>query len=277
MNSRVVVITGAGSGIGAALAQIYAESGAELALADVHAERLQQVVEALPRGTHVLTHAFDVADEAAWGVFSQRVRAELGGAHVVINNAGVALADTVSHMSTTDAQWLMGVNFWGVFHGSRVFLPQMLAKPCSDKPCIVNISSVFAFVSMPTQSVYNASKAAVRAFSDSLREELRPSGINVLCVHPGGIRTRIAQDARTGDLAGLAIDPHAFAAQFERGARNTPQTAAKMIFNAERRGKTRLLIGFDAKLGDWIHRLFPARSSKWFSSLISAVSRRLSK
>ncbi len=277
-DSPVIVITGAGSGIGASLAKAYADTGARLALADLNPERLAQVAQGL-RGAQVLTQAFDVSDEAAWAAFAQTVVARWGVVDVVINNAGVALSDTVSNMKTSDAQWLIGVNWWGVFHGSRAFLPQLTAPRSNrlHRPCIVNISSVFAFVSMPTQSVYNASKAAVRAFCDSLREELRGHGVQVLCVHPGGIKTRIAQDGRLGDLAGLAADPQSFVARFDQFAPNSPAFAACKILRAQQRGQSRLRIGADAWLGDVLHRLFPASVSRWFTALMYRAAARQSQ
>ena len=158
----------------------------------------------------------------------------------------------------------MNINFWGVVHGSRAFTPQLQARPGS---VIVNISSIFAMVSMPTQSIYNASKAAVRGFSDALREELRASGVRVLCVHPGGIQTRIAQQARLGDISAVADTPQALHAQFDQAARTTAPHAALAIVQALQSGRTRLLIGADAKLGDLLYRLWPTRVAPWLSAL----------
>lgn len=120
---------------------------------------------------------------------------------IVVNNAGVGLIAPVEKLSTTDAHWLMNINFWGVVHGCQAFLPQLRQRPDA---VLVNISSIFAMVSVPTQSIYNASKAAVRGFSDGLREELHGSGVNVLCVHPGGIKTNIANSARITDVSMVA-------------------------------------------------------------------------
>jgi short-subunit dehydrogenase len=187
-----------------------------------------------------------------------------GGADVVINNAGVGLVAPVHSLALADAHWLMNINFWGVVHGSRAFTPQLQARPGS---VIVNISSIFAMVSMPTQSIYNASKAAVRGFSDALREELRASGVRVLCVHPGGIQTRIAQQARLGDISAVADTPQALHAQFDQAARTTAPQAALAIVQALQSGRTRLLIGADAKLGDLLYRLWPTRVAPWLSAL----------
>jgi short-subunit dehydrogenase len=154
-------------------------------------------------------------------------------------------------------------------HGCRAFAPQMQARPGC---VIVNISSIFAMLSLPTQSFYNASKAAVRAFSDALREELRTTSprhaVRVLCVHPGGIRTRIAVNARLGDISALADNAHELHTQFARQARTSPEAAAARIVRAIQNRDTRLLIGGDARLGDWLYRLRPARASAWFTNLV---------
>jgi NADP-dependent 3-hydroxy acid dehydrogenase YdfG len=205
MNSfkaKGVVITGAASGIGEALARNLAAQGARLLLADVDIGRLDAVVAELRAGgADCLAQPCDVADVAAVQALADTALQAWGGADVVINNAGVGLVAPVHSLALADAHWLMNINFWGVVHGSRAFTPQLQARPGS---VIVNISSIFAMVSMPTQSIYNASKAAVRGFSDALREELRASGVRVLCVHPGGIQTRIAQQARLGDISAVA-------------------------------------------------------------------------
>jgi len=266
MQGRRVVVTGAASGIGEALARQLAAQGAKLLLADVDVPRLQAVVQALRQaGAEVLEQATDVADPAAVQALAQRAQAEWGGADVLINNAGVALVAPVQSLALADAQWLMGINFWGVVHGCQAFLPQLRAQPAAT---IVNVSSVFAMVSMPTQSIYNASKAAVRAFSDALREELRGSSVRVLCVHPGGIRTRIAEQARLGDISLAADSPEALRRQFERSARTSADEAAAAILQAVATGQTRLRIGLDARLGDWMFRLAPGRASAWFGGLV---------
>ena len=275
MNSfkaKGVVITGAASGIGEALARNLAAQGARLLLADVHAERLDAVVAELRAGgTECLAQTCDVADPAAVNALADAALQAWGGADVVINNAGVGLVAPVHSLDLADAHWLMNINFWGVVHGSRAFTPQLQARPGS---VIVNISSIFAMVSMPTQSIYNASKAAVRGFSDALREELRASGVRVLCVHPGGIQTRIALQARLGDISAVADTPQALHAQFDQAARTTAPQAAQAIVQALQSGRTRLLIGADAKLGDALYRLWPARAAPWLSALARRMRQR---
>jgi NADP-dependent 3-hydroxy acid dehydrogenase YdfG len=267
-----VVITGAASGIGEALARNLAAQGARLLLADLHVERLDAVVAELRAGgAECLAQPCDVADPAAVNALADAALRAWGGADVVINNAGVGLVAPVHSLDLADAHWLMNINFWGVVHGSRAFTPQLQAR---KDGVIVNISSIFAMVSMPTQSIYNASKAAVRGFSDALREELRDSGVRVLCVHPGGIQTRIAQQARLGDISSVADTPQALHAQFDEAARTTAPQAAQAIVRALQGGRTRLLIGADAKLGDAIYRLWPTRAAPWLSALARRMRQR---
>ncbi len=192
-----------------------------------------------------------------------------GGVDVLVNNAGVALVSPVVTLAPADAQWLFDINFWGVVHGCRAFIPLLRGHRGAT---IVNVSSIFAMVSMPTQSIDNAAKAGVRAFSDALREELRADGIGVLCVHPGGIRTRIAERARLADISMVATSAAELHAQFLANAPTSAEEAAAAIVRALRRGDTRLLIGADARLLDAVSRLVPTRASAWFTAL--AMKRR---
>ncbi|MEY2952162.1 MAG: hypothetical protein RLZZ401_249 [Pseudomonadota bacterium] len=272
LHNKGVVITGAASGIGQALAHALAAHGARLLLADIDLVRLETVAQAVrAQGAVCLTAQCDVAQAAALQTLADTAQREWSGADVLINNAGVALVAPVQSLDLADAHWLMNINFWGVVHGCQAFLPQMQARPGS---VMVNISSIFAMVSAPTQSIYNASKAAVRGFSDALREEVRASGVRVLCVHPGGIRTRIVQQARLRDISMTADSPQALNTQFEQSAPTSPEQAAAAIVNAVLTGQTRLLIGRDARLGDLLARLFPTRVSGWL--VARARKRRLS-
>ena len=180
--NTVAVITGAASGIGRALAVQLAQAGAQLALADVNEAALQETAQLVP--TKCTTHRVDVSDEARMQAFVAEVTAAHGRANLVINNAGVALYGTVEQLSTTDIAWLMGVNFWGVVYGTKYFLPVLQQQPAAH---LVNISSIFGIVGFPGQSAYNASKFAVRGFTEALRHELTGSHVRVSCVHPGGI------------------------------------------------------------------------------------------
>ena len=265
VKGKVVVITGAASGIGAALAEDLAAKGARLMLADIDESGLDKITGALRKaGAECFSQVTDTGSESSIQDLATKTQAVLGGADIVINNAGVGLVAPVDGCKTGDAQWLMNINFWGVVHGCQAFLPQLRSKP---EAVLVNISSIFAMISMPTQSIYNASKAAVRGFSDALREELRGSSVGVLCVHPGGIQTNIANKARVADSSMIAANDQEFRDNFNKVARTTPAQAARVIIDAIEGRKTRVLIGADAKFMDFLFRLAPSRSSAWVTAI----------
>jgi len=263
LRGKVVVITGAASGIGAALALAAAHKGARLMLADIDAAGLERTLATL-RTLGCECHSFitDTGDEAALHTLAAHTLAKLGGADVLINNAGVSMVAPIEGMKTSDAHWLMNINFWGVVHGCQAFLPLLRQQP---EAVLVNVSSIFAMVSIPTQGIYNASKAAVRGFSDALREELRGTTVGVLCVHPGGINTNIANRARITDSRMVADSDQEMRDNFTKVARTSPERAAQVIIAAIESGQTRVLIGADAKLMDFLYRLAPTRSSKWLT------------
>ncbi len=192
-NGRVAAITGAGSGIGRALAIDLARRGAHLALADIDDAGLAETVaQCEGRGVKITSQHLDVADRAAVEAWAEQVVADHGKVNLIINNAGVALGATIESMSYEDFEWLMGINFWGVVYGTKAFLPHLKA---SGEGHVVNLSSVFGLVSVPSQSAYNAAKFAVRGFTDTLRMELAIEGapVSVTTIHPGGIKTNIAK------------------------------------------------------------------------------------
>ena len=255
-SGRVAAITGAGSGIGRALAVDLAARGAHLALSDVDEVGLAETVGRCEgRGVKVTSQRLDVADRAAFFAWADAVVADHGQANLVFNNAGVALTASVEAMSIEDFTWLMDINFWGVVHGTQAFLPHLKA---SGDGHVVNISSVFGLVSIPTQSAYNAAKFAVRGFTDALRIELEidDSGVSATTIHPGGIKTNIARNARvdeaTAELSGDVGDP---GDMFEKIAMTKPSKAAKQILAAVEKNKRRALIGPDAKVFDLVSRL----------------------
>ncbi len=257
LRDKVVVVTGAASGIGRELAVLAAERGAVLALTDVNEEGLAETaakVEAI--GSRVHTSRVDVSDREA--VYSHRdeVFLQFGRADMVINNAGVALSDTVQQTSYEDFEWLMGISFWGVVYGTKAYLDHMLER---NEGVIVNISSVFGLMGVPTQSAYNASKFAVRGFTEALRQEL--SGTNVLAtsVHPGGIKTNIIRNGRMHvNTLSKRGSLETFADDFERSARTTAPEAARTILDGVAERQVRVLIGQDAQMIDAMVRLFPS-------------------
>ena len=270
---RTVAITGAASGIGRALAVDLAGRGAHLALSDVDEAGLAETAGACEgRGTKVTTATVDVADRAAVEAWAEATVAEHGSVNVIVNNAGVALGAPITTMSYEDLEWLMGINFWGVVHGTKAFLPHLEA---SGDGHVVNLSSVFGLMAIPSQSAYNAAKFGVRGFTDALRMELEiaNSCVSATTVHPGGIRTNIVRNARMDDaLVEQAGDVDERAAQFERIARTSPEQAAAQILKAVLRNRRRTLIGPDAKAFDLVSRL-PAGISQ--RVMIAGAKRRM--
>jgi NAD(P)-dependent dehydrogenase (short-subunit alcohol dehydrogenase family) len=251
----VAVVTGAGSGIGRALAQQLAAAGSALAIADVDEKGLAETAAALTAKQAALsTHVLDVSNEAAMRGFAEDVAARHGRVTLLINNAGVALHGTFEELSLEDLRWLMGINFWGVVYGVTCFLPILKKQPRAH---IVNLSSVFGIIAPAGQSAYSASKFAVRGFTEALRHELEGTSVSVSCVHPGGIHTPIAKRARLGAHASeskrqAAID------YFEKVTPTSPEAAAARILKGVEKHEPRILIGRDARQIDIVQRLRPA-------------------
>lgn len=256
---KVAAITGAGSGIGRALAVELARRGCLLALSDINEIGLAETAEqARAAGGRVTTQRVDVADRAAVYAWADAVAREHGRVNLIFNNAGVALGATVEGARDEDFEWLMDINFWGVVHGTRAFLPHLKA---SGEGHVVNISSVFGLIGVPSQSAYNASKFAVRGFTESLRQELdvMRCGVSSTSVHPGGIKTNIARAARTdGSIASLGLDPSQATDRFAQNFITTPEAAAKTILRAVERDRRRVLVGPDAYVIDALQRLLPS-------------------
>jgi len=258
-SGKVAAITGAGSGIGRALATALAARGCHLALSDIHADNLRTcAAEAERHGVKVSTKVLDVADRAAFHEWADATVAEHGKVNLLFNNAGVALVTTIEDADYADLEWIMGINFWGVVHGTKAFLPHLKA---SGEGHIVNLSSLFGIMAIPGQCGYNAAKFAVRGYTECLREELDilKCGVSATCVHPGGIKTNIARAARndgTVEKLGMEVDPSG--ELFDQLARLTPEQAARVILRGVKRNQRRVIIGADAKLLDWLVRQFPS-------------------
>ncbi|MCF2527629.1 SDR family NAD(P)-dependent oxidoreductase [Yinghuangia soli] len=249
---KVAAITGAGSGIGRALAYELARHGARLALSDIDAEAVRETAAiALGHGASETTATrVDVADRHAVQAWADDTADYFGTVNLVVNNAGVALTASVEEMEWEDFEWLMGINFWGVAYGTKAFLPHL--RRARDAH-LVNISSVFGLMGIPTQSAYCAAKYAVRGFTESLRQEMRlsHSGVRVTTVHPGGIKTNIARSAR----AAKGLEAGELAADFDRIARTSPERAARIIVRGVKRNRARVFVGPDATLIDVGQRL----------------------
>jgi NADP-dependent 3-hydroxy acid dehydrogenase YdfG len=254
ISGRTVVITGAASGIGRALAQRLSAHGCPVAIADVDEQGLKETEASL--GGATLTKVLDVRDAQAQYGFADEVRdwapAPLGA---VFNNAGVAVSSSVLDAVAEDDDWLLDINFHGVVNGTRAFLPILVAQ---DSGAIVNTSSVFGLVGMPNQSAYCSAKFAVRGFTDSLRQELRGTGVRAVNVHPGGINTNIVRNARLRkDPEGRGRSHEQMVQEFAAITMTEPAKAAEVIHRGVERGKARILIGPDARLFDALARLAP--------------------
>jgi NAD(P)-dependent dehydrogenase (short-subunit alcohol dehydrogenase family) len=257
---RVVVITGAASGIGRCLAIQLARQGAKLALADMNSQGLAETRALVDvHCVHCSVHQLDVADRLAVEAFAAEVVQTHGAVHAIFNNAGVTVVDSVENQSYEDFSWLMNINFWGVVYCTRAFLPYLKQV---DEAHIINISSVFGLLSMPMQSAYNSSKFAVRGFTESLKMEMAGSHIQVSCVHPGGIKTSIARNSRMNEKTLGGTTPEKMTTDFETMARTTAEQAAAVILKGVSKNKRRILVGTDAKIMSLITRLFPGSYEK---------------
>jgi short-subunit dehydrogenase len=269
LNGKVAAVTGAGSGIGRALAINLAQNGCHLALSDVNEAGLEETKALLKQyAVNITTQKLDVSDKDAFYAWADQVVADHGKANLVFNNAGVALAGTVGDLSIEDYKWIMDINFYGVLYGTKAFLPHMEK---AGEGHIVNISSIFGLASQPLMSGYNASKFAVRGLTESLRQDLDIAGscVSTTCVHPGGIKTNIAQSTRFNENSSAitGADADASKADFERLFITTPDKAAKTIINGVKKNKRRVLIGPDAIAFDLMVRTM----GSWYQKVIVGV------
>jgi short-subunit dehydrogenase len=269
LDDKVVVITGAGSGIGRSLALNLARRGSLLALSDVDEAGLAETVAQVTRAgaIRVRSDRLDVADRDAFARYALDMVQEFGRVNVVINNAGVALAGDFNDLDYNDIDWLVGVNFWGVVHGTKELLPHLIA---SGDGHVVNLSSLFGLVSMPGQSMYNATKYAVRGMTEALREEMLIAGhpVGVTAVHPGGIKTAIARNARVSAKENKEATAQLFD---EKLARMTPERAAEIIVNGILKNRARVLVGIDAHAMHHFAKLLGSR----YQDVVARTSKRV--
>tara|TARA_R110000850_G_scaffold20831_4_gene61741 strand:- start:198 stop:1043 length:846 start_codon:yes stop_codon:yes gene_type:complete len=275
LKNKVAAITGAGSGIGQALAINLAKEGSHLALSDVNKKGLTETLKLLKGFSVNITHqTLDVSDKDAVYAWADKVVEDHGSVNMIFNNAGVALSGTVESLSIEDYKWIMDINFWGVIYGTKAFLPH-LEK--SGEGHIINISSVFGLTSQPLMSGYNASKFAVRGFTESLRQDLELTGSNVstTCIHPGGIKTNIAKSARMSKSveAVTGIKEGNTSASFEKFFIHTPESAAKTILKGVKENARRVLIGVDAKVLDGMARVLPTGYQWVFTNVVKLQKR----
>jgi NAD(P)-dependent dehydrogenase (short-subunit alcohol dehydrogenase family) len=265
-DGKTVLITGAGSGIGRALALNLAHQGVRLALADRDEASLGETRARLPFGVVARTYRLDVTDVAAIRQLPATIKADFGGLDVLINNAGIALGGTFEQVSEEDFAQVVEVNFWGIVRMTRAFLPLLKASPDAR---LVNLSSLFGLISPPGQAAYSASKFAVRGFSNALAVELLDTSVGVTVVHPGGVATSIASSSKTPD--GLSEAEIALRrAEMQKLLKLPPERAAAIIVDGVRRRKRRVLVGSDAKLAALLERLAPVRHLSILSKLLGA-------
>ncbi|MCK5860736.1 SDR family oxidoreductase [Abyssibacter sp.] len=256
--NKVAAITGAGSGIGRALALNLAQAGCDLAISDINGDNLAETAKlAEAAGARVTTTSLDVADRDAVYAWADDVVQQHGRVNLLFNNAGVAHAAAAETASLEDFHWLMNINFWGVVHGTQAFLPHLRA---SGEGHIVNVSSLFGLIGMPTQATYCAAKFAVRGYTETLRMELDMEGapVSATCVHPGGVATGINQSSRIDSsvekLTGVSLDSHKRRAE-KMIQTTTPERAAQIILDAVKRDARRVVVGPDARAIDKLARL----------------------
>lgn len=246
---RVAVITGGASGVGRATAEALGAKGCVLALVDVNSERLEATAISLREaGAEVSTHVADVSDPVRMAALPAEVVAAHRGVHILVNNAGVSVAGPFEDQSLEDLQWIVGINFWGVVHGCKFFLPELKK---ADEAHIVNLSSMFGFLGAPTQSSYCATKFAVRGLSESLFAELAATNVGVTSIHPGGVHTNIGDTMRASndEIRQATID----GIERSRG----PEVVAAAIVRAIQKKKLRAIVGWEAYASDWLKRLIP--------------------
>jgi short-subunit dehydrogenase len=258
-----VAITGAASGIGRALAIELAGRGADLALADRDEAGLQTVASELAkigqeaRARKISLHRVDVGEPEAVAAFAREAIAAHPALNIVINNAGVALLGQFHEIDQAQMEWLFNINFWGVVHSTRAFLPHLASRPAAH---IVNLSSIFGIVAPPGQTAYGAAKFAVRGFSESLRHELQManSPVRLSVVHPGGIKTNIVRNSRAG--SGVTDNERRAETieRFDAVAKTSAQDAARRIIKGIEKNEPRILIGGDARFMDILQRFRPA-------------------
>ena len=265
---KVAVITGAGSGIGQALALELGRSGAKLAISDVNLDGLAETEQQLKAiGVEVKADRLDVTEREAFLLYADAVKDHFGKVNQIYNNAGIAYTGDIEVTPFKDIERVMDVDYWGVVNGTKAFLPHLIA---SGDGHIVNVSSVFGLFSMPGQAAYNAAKFAVRGFTEALRQEmmLARHPVAVTTVHPGGIKTAIARNATAAE----GLDTEKLAKMFDkRLAHTSPERAARIILEAVRKKHARVLVGPDAKIFDIVVRLTGSGYQRLFANVTRLV------
>ena len=262
IRNKTVWITGSGSGIGRALAQLVVKKGGKCILSDINPDTLQETVNSLPKDALIHAEKVDVGNRDQLIQHIQSCIINHGPVDIVINNAGTTLEpQTVNDSPYADFDWLFGINMWGVLIGSKEFLPHLLTRP---EGYVVNISSVFGIIGYEKQGPYCMTKFAVRGLTETMRVELKDTKVKTLSVHPGGIATNIVRNAKwkNGDTETIEQQNE----MFLKVAKTTPTKAAATIIKAIERNKNRVRIGFDARMIDYMARLSPEKAATWISN-----------
>jgi NADP-dependent 3-hydroxy acid dehydrogenase YdfG len=265
---KVAAVTGAGSGIGQALALELGRSGASLAISDVDLEGLAKTEEQLKAiGAPVRSDRLDVTEREAFHIYADHINEHFGKVNQIYNNAGIAYTGDVDITAFKDIERVMDVDFWGVVNGTKAFLPHLVA---SGDGHVINVSSLFGLLSVPGQAAYNSAKFAVRGFTEALRQEmvLNREPVKVTSIHPGGIKTAIARNALTAE----GLDPAAQSKVFDkRLASTTPQRAAEIILDGVRKNRARVLVGQDAVVIDLLVRITGSNYQRLFAPVIGRI------
>jgi NAD(P)-dependent dehydrogenase (short-subunit alcohol dehydrogenase family) len=256
LNNKVAVVTGAASGIGRALAVELAGEGCHLAISDINPTGLADTATMIKNsGITVTTHTVDVADREQVYEFAEDVVKDHHRVDIVINNAGTSLGGSLEEVSAEEFEWLMGINFWGVVHGSMAFLPLLKQQPEAN---LVNISSVHGLFTNPGVGPYCSSKFAVKGFTQALCQEMKQTPVVVSSVHPGGIRTNIVRNSRVAENAVPEKSREEAQVNFDKFiGRTSSEEAARIIIRGIKKDKVRILVGTDAYFFDLASRLFP--------------------
>ena len=263
LTNKVAAVTGAASGIGRALALNLANEGCHLAISDINEGGLKETADMVRKqnkNVRVTTHNVDTSKREQVKLYAEEVMKAHGAVHIIINNAGVSIIENLEDVSYEDFEWLMGINLWGVIYGSKEFLPYLKQQ---DFAHIVNISSVNGIFTNPNNGPYCTAKFAVRGFTETLAQELAGTNVKVSCVHPGGIKTNIANNARFYKASDTSLKREEALAVFNRAMANTTaEKAAQIIIAGIKKDKLRIMVGPDAYVMDWLKRLFPVGFQK---------------
>jgi NADP-dependent 3-hydroxy acid dehydrogenase YdfG len=266
---KVAVVTGAGSGIGQALAIELGRSGAKLAISDIDTEGLAVTEQRLKAiGVPVKADRLNVTEREAFAAYADGVKEHFGKVNQIYNNAGIAFSGDVEISQFKDIERVMDVDFWGVVNGTKVFLPYLIE---SGDGHVINVSSLFGIFSVPGQAAYNSAKFAVRGFTEALRQEmiLAKHPVKVTTVHPGGIKTAIARNATAAE----GLDQASLAKAFDtKLARTSPERAAQIILDAVRKNRARVLVGADAKILDLVVRVTGSGYQRLFSTVLPKLA-----